>query len=504
MATMGQVYESLGLYAQAQPLVIEALELRRLFLDSANPALIQALLQTASVLKKNNRLVEAEKLLMEAMAAERGRPSPDPLRLADLSEQMSQLLAAMEDYEAADALAYDVLALRRRKLGDQALAVGLGLDNLAQANLPKYREMQFCVRVFEGAIPILKKYYGESHPLLGNIYGQIGHLDKVLGEYNKALAMYGKALTIQRKIYRNEHPALAATLSNMGIIQRLLDRYQDSEANFQEALAIDNRMFGPDSWETAKTMHYLALLRVDQGQYAEAVLLNRQVGIIWQKESGSEDRWFCESLSNLGESLVYNGEYAEAERVLNKAYPIALRLYGPDHLYTINTRRALAHLRLDQGKLDEAVRLLRSCHDFFEKIGAPADERRLVLILLGRGLSLSGKPAEAIKIFDNALADTRKHYGQKHPLVAACLSGMGQARCEMGEYAPAENMLRQALAMQQEFWGPCHPEIAETERALAMLLVKTGRDEAGRALRAEALAMARQVLHPGHPRLKSY
>jgi len=70
MNTMGEVYQSLGLYPQALPLAKQALDLRRKLIDPANPELVRTLIQTAFVMRSNDRLEEAESLLAEAMAIE--------------------------------------------------------------------------------------------------------------------------------------------------------------------------------------------------------------------------------------------------------------------------------------------------------------------------------------------------------------------------------------------------------------------------------------------------
>jgi tetratricopeptide (TPR) repeat protein len=82
MQTMGEVYESLGLYAQAQSLLTRAVDNRRRVLGPRNPDTLASMSSLGLDLMRQSRYPEAEKWDRETLGAQRrilGPEHPDTL-----------------------------------------------------------------------------------------------------------------------------------------------------------------------------------------------------------------------------------------------------------------------------------------------------------------------------------------------------------------------------------------------------------------------------------------
>src|SRR5260370_30474585 len=71
MDVMGQVYDNLGLYARAQPLLQRAVDIRRHVLGSENPDTLRSMNDLARTLDHEGHYAEAETLIRQTLDVER-------------------------------------------------------------------------------------------------------------------------------------------------------------------------------------------------------------------------------------------------------------------------------------------------------------------------------------------------------------------------------------------------------------------------------------------------
>jgi len=71
----------------------------------------------------------------------------------------------------------------------------------------------------------------------------------------RALRVYTLALTIIEEVYGPDHPEVASTLGNLGIVQRQLGEFEAARATQTRALTIEEAVYGPDHPEVASTRY---------------------------------------------------------------------------------------------------------------------------------------------------------------------------------------------------------------------------------------------------------
>jgi len=277
MQTMGDVYDSLGLYSQAQTLLTRAVDIRRRVLGQRNPDTLASMSDLGWILIQQGRYTEAEKLLRETLDIQRRVLGPEH---ADTLMSMNHLAAVLDDeggYAEAEKLDRETLDIRRRVLGPESPEALSSMSNLAMV---------------------------VSHAGRGDAEAE--KLDR-------------ETLDIRRRVLGPEHPDTLKSINNLAY--DLIDegRYAEAEKLYREKLGIERRVLGPEHPDTLKTMSNLAAALVGEGRYAEAEKLHREALDIERRVLGPEHPSAAISTYNVGCILALKGDRDGALSLLREA-----------------------------------------------------------------------------------------------------------------------------------------------------------------------------------------
>ena len=276
MQTMGEVYQSLGLYPQVTSLLTRAVDIRRRALGPRNPDTLTSMNSLGQNLMDNGRYAEAEKLLRETLGMQRrvlGSEHPGTLT------SMHNLALVLDDegrYAEAERLERETLEIRRRVLGPE-------------------------------------------HPDTLKSLSILGDIVDDEGRYAEAEKLRRETLEIRRRTLGPENPDTMASMGNLGIALRHEGRYAEAEKLQRETLDIERRNLGPEHPVTLRTMHNLALVLANEGHYAEAEKLHREILDVRRRLLGPEHPDTAASTYNVGCILARKGEVDEALSLLREA-----------------------------------------------------------------------------------------------------------------------------------------------------------------------------------------
>jgi serine/threonine-protein kinase len=194
---------------------------------------------------------------------------------------------------------------------------------------------------------------------------------------------------------------------------------------------------------------------------------------------------------------------------------MALELQGPQHRATVDARRQLAALHVDEGRLSEAeaefgdsqawllARLgmehddvarnynslaivawerndiaaaLRNLDHAIAISRKPGNEQMLAGHLFNRALVLHGadRDAEARLQLNESLRLRRALPGQHEGPVGDTLRLLGEVNAALGNAATARRQLQQAFALTRGGYGPSHPHTLRSELSLARFEARNG------------------------------
>ncbi len=261
-----------------------------------------------------------------------------------------------------------------------------------------------------------------------------------------------------------------------------------------------------------------------------------------EKRDGAESRSVFECLSDHGGYLLDTGRLDDAKIPLQRAYQLALKLYGIDSEQTADVISYLAHIYRVQGNFSEAEPLLIRALEIDKKtlgINHPYtaishNNYSILLKNLGhyeeaiehcqRALSIREKlfgmehPDTATSmnnlatlyyaqgsfdlarpIYEKALQSREKLLGEKHPLTGQSLNNLAALEKAAGELLQAEKHYRRAMAIYEEVLSPGHPQTAATMNNLAVLLGELNDVEGAQKLLQRALEIRENALGHNHP-----
>lgn len=233
--------------------------------------------------------------------------------------------------------------------------------------------------------------------------------------------------------------------------------------------------------------------------YEPAIELQREALALRERVLGAEHVEVAESLLDLGNSLVVQGEFAQAEPLLQRSLALRRKLLGEDHPAVVDVTGRLADLKLQQGSYAEAEILYRDALRRQDARGTYTDvERGPLLSSLALVYQMQGKNEGIQELYDEALARLRRGLGNDHTWVALVLTNKGRWLMSQGRYDEAQACQTEALSIIRRRSGPDHPHAATALCRLAELANARGQFARGESLAQEALRILRARLPPGH------
>jgi len=358
MDTMGQVFQSLGLFDQALPLLKSALETRRNVLGNKD------------------------------------------LEVAASLQNVGYLLVAKGDYAAAEPLLLESLAIRQELLGRNHPEVATSLATLGEVNYDK-GDLAKAEEFYRESLAIRRKSLGDTHIEVANSLNDLAITLKAKGDYEETDSMYRESLAIRRKALGEDHPVIAQSLNNLGMFlyQMFLNKKSDgveAEQLLRQALEMNRRILGNEHPEVSTNLNNLALLLRDKGDYDQAISLFREVTEIDRRTLGEEHPYVASRMNNLASTLVRKGNYKSAEELYQKAIAIQRKTFAEKSWEIATTKLLLGACYSEAKRFEEAEPLILGALPIIEQNFGPDHARTQAAVK--RLISLYeawGKPEKA-------------------------------------------------------------------------------------------------------------
>ena len=338
--TIGGLYITLGLFDRAQPLLEEALRLRRQTMGAEHPEVAESLHHLGTVVYQRGDYPGSETLYREALQLRRKLLGSNHLQVADSMDGLGRVLVARSKVAEAEPLVRDALALRRSQLEPEHKAIadslhGLGRILSAQGKFAEAAEM------YRQALAINRKIYGEENPSVAASLGNLGAMLHELGDYDGAELLLRNVLAMRRKLHGPEHPNVASSLAFLALLLQDKREYVEAEAYYRQALAMRRKLYGENNVRLATTMNNLATLLAAKGDYQRSETLHRQALSIRRQALGEEHTEVGTSWYTLADLFYLKGQYPEAENLQRQAIAVYQKALQPEHWMMQRSRSQL-------------------------------------------------------------------------------------------------------------------------------------------------------------------
>lgn len=543
---VAELLEDISLVAPAQALAAWALA--QLDENGADAGLVIRTLTTLASALTHEHPAEALPLrarVLRLAEAHSGAQSDEALRALINLGHCHLALGRADQAEPNFRRAYECL---RAEFGPDDEHALMALNNLGVAleYLGRLDEAKTC---YQGSFEARVRTLGEEHPHTLISLGNLASVVHSQGQLADAEVLVRQVLAAQTRVLGQAHAETLMSATMLADV--LLARQQTAEAQSRAKVALELALshLGPGHEMSKRLTDFLAKIAYIQNDFVAARKLVARLHRACRRELGPNHVKTLQHAEN--ESLLWfeSGHPDQALRRIRRVERLRRQQLGPTHPSTlaaldkyaqfcdmagypdqaIPLRRRLWQARADQpdaaatrearwllaqtmraaDRDAEAVPHLQALRAELEASGADdTAEHAAVTAALGGALLATERPAEAIALLRQSLANTRKqdaHMGRD----AWVEEGRQTARREAGlhlaialanEGEPAESLAwyrRYAVACRRDL-GASAPDTSMAETLLAEACSRTGHTEEGVAIMRRLLRRLVRLLGAGH------
>ncbi len=307
LATVGAVYNSLGLYREALPVLDESLALQR---DTHDRVRLSTLLAQGRARLGSGDLSGADAALQGALRLAQSQFSAGSLETARSLWGLGELRHAQGRFNEAEGLYKRALTLFETQRAAPTDVSWL-LDDLGKIY---EREQQWALAklTYERALDIDRDLLGADHPRIAVHLHNLAFVTESLGELKQAESLYLDAIGRDERIYGEHHPITATAWGNYGLLLQREGRLNEAEPYLRRALAVMLSLYGANHFDVAYSRVSLAMLLHEQGDLAEAEGQYRQALAVYDQTLPPEHQWRASALMHLARLLAQRGKAQEA------------------------------------------------------------------------------------------------------------------------------------------------------------------------------------------------
>ena len=307
LETVGAVYDSLGQYQDALPILNESLALQP---PGDEKPRIEALIELGRARFGAGDLPGAEAPLQESLRLAQDKTGGNSLETAHALWALGRLRQRQGKSTDAKNLYVRSLDIFERKQGAPT-DVSAVLDDLAQVYLWE-QDWMLAQQTYQRALDIDRHLLGDDHPRVAMHLQNLAVVAQNLGELKKADELYREAIQRKEHIYGQRSPQTAAAKANYGSLLQREGRLDDAETQIRSALEIWLEHYGPDHYMVGYTRVNLAILLYQKADFAGSESEFRQAQAIYDKSLPPNHQYRASLLMNFARLLVDRGSPAEA------------------------------------------------------------------------------------------------------------------------------------------------------------------------------------------------
>ncbi|MGH7578449.1 MAG: tetratricopeptide repeat protein [Longimicrobiales bacterium] len=354
---VGQVRTELGVYAQARPVLEQALATRRRTLGSQHPEVGESLHHLASLAYLSGEHPHAITLHREALALRRKTLGPGHPKTLGSLFALATATHEGGDHAAGKTLFEEWIAAQSSR------STAMSTDDADQLE----------------ALGTLLTYSGDPD------------------DFDRAEPLLQRALAIRKSIYGPAHPQVAISLADLGTLLSRKGDLKTAEQLMRESLEIRRAIYPANHREIAQGLIDLATPLEHGGRFDETADVLREALSI-QLTRGEDHMGVASMKRMLGRVLMKSGEHEEAESLLRDAVRAHSEQFGTDYPLTVRARFYLGDVLRAQGAFDEAEPLLVEAYDHYLKArGANSRATRMIAESLEKLYEATDRPAEAAR-----------------------------------------------------------------------------------------------------------
>jgi serine/threonine-protein kinase len=417
LSEVARVYDNLGLYARAEPLVEQALGLRIAAFGGLSAEASESLIHLG-VLKSNLGLPnEAIELLSRAIDIREPRVARPDALLVEAKATLGWAVQGTGRYDQA------------AQLFTEALDEQVRIDPAA----PEIADLKFGLASAYHDSGMLEESDSIFHDVLDDVnlssrptphtlsaLRRVGMMHRLREEYREADEVLAGAVEMGLQLYGPEHGMVLAAQQEYALNLVGLGRWAEAERVFRAALDVSTSLLGPGHNVTARLQEGLGTTLEDLGRYDEAVeylKLSLQETVL--RHQNRDHPGVVASLVSVARALALAGRYTEARDYLTQSEAMNTRLGNPDNVHAVSIHGTMGIIATAERRYPEAeTHFARAIELADALLDRPSHRFRLgALSEYASMLVSAGRAREAVPILEEVRDLRIESLGEPHPLI---------------------------------------------------------------------------------------
>jgi serine/threonine protein kinase len=313
-AVIGRTFQRMGRLDKALPLLEQAVATGRA-LGPADARLAQSLNNLGVLNRELGQPAKAEPLLREAIAMRRQVLGPRHPDVAITLVELSRALREQGKLAESEPPAREALSIRREAFGDEHRETATSKSDLGQI-LMWGGDLAGAERLLRENLDTNRRVLGTEHPNTAFSVGLLGQLEYAKGDGAAAEVLARQAMAVHARVFGVEHDEYARWLNTLGLAIELQGRLDEAEHIFADCLRIGRAQLPPDHPGIASYLVNLARVRIARGHVAATEPLLREALRLRTGRLLAGDWRIGQAQSLLAAALVGRGHDTEAESLM--------------------------------------------------------------------------------------------------------------------------------------------------------------------------------------------
>ncbi len=409
--------------------------------------------------------------------------------------QLAQLFSEQRERARARPLIDESIAILERTLGPRHPALVPLLILLTWSRIEE-RENIRAQALVDRQLEIAESACGPESPLAVPALFQRAQLHMAAHETSAARADADRALSIQEGSIGATSPRLSAWLRIQGDLLKDTGDAAGAEKALRRSIEVASVPGGEVL--AAAGMNSLAVFLVHGRPEEAKALLERSLAIFDASLGPENVLSLADLLLLVGFAQPLQEDSERIAPLLERAIPLAEKVYGPDDLGAARMRLQWVPILLGRGETWLAETEASKALLIFERKLGPANaDLAKPLVVLGKAETAKGDFDSAGTHLDRAVALLRGRFGEEHPATATVRVDLAQLLEAQGDLAGAGAIYESAISVLQAHLGAGHPAVAQAIAGSASVALQAGR--LGEAARLYDRAIEALEQAPGAP-----
>lgn len=337
LAVLGDAYERLGLYDDAEGLARRALEARQALYQTAHPDVAASLNLLGWVRHEQGASDEGSKLLEQSVAMWRDVDRSDEAAFARALNDLGSVYDQLGRGEDAERLLRESLAVRKRDGGAAGPGIAVTSNNLAVL-LHRRGDYAGAEEFGQAALEALRSSVGPDHQRTFVAQSNLATFRWVAGDLDGAAELLEDLLERQTRIDGGRNARTASSMVTYASLLRIQNRMEEAEQLLHEALAIQEEVLDPFHRSIGNTLRVLGVVLQRTDRNDEAIPLFQRTLEIHRRAYGAEHVQVAEALYSLAFAGQIAGDLEIAEARAREAVAMFERTRGANHPRTADAR----------------------------------------------------------------------------------------------------------------------------------------------------------------------